>query len=281
MPEKFLSTVCQIWPTHFPADGGRSSGDHAEGRHPLDQCGRKTGAALPGDGRTKVCWHSHTRFICCYCFLLPNIKNIHHFLFQTRTVKGELRSDGDQETSEKLRDSQFQPLQQDPNYGKKKTSNNIDLLFFSSYVLLSSLSLITFALQTLIRYILKQDLPTSLDDSLMLAAAYKFPTPEIHYFYVVQLTTQGKVGKRIWTPQNEYISSFLSCVLRVFMFMCRFQIKECLTVLKKLSPTEAECVIERLTSWARGHLQDKDHISEEVRAVSFSWTKWLCVLCSL
>lgn len=71
------------------------------------------------------------------------------------------------------------------------------MLFFSIYVLLSSLSLITFALQTLIKYILKQDLPTSLDDSLMLAAAYKFPTPEIHYLYVVQLTTQGKVGKRI------------------------------------------------------------------------------------
>ncbi|XP_075882024.1 kinetochore-associated protein 1 [Nelusetta ayraudi] len=87
-------------------------------------------------------------------------------------------------------------------------------------------------IMTLIKYILKQDLPTSLDDSLMLAAAYKFPTPEIHYLYVVQLTTQGKI-------------------------------KECLTVLKKLSPTEAECVIERLTSWARGHLQDKDHISEE------------------
>lgn len=84
----------------------------------------------------------------------------------------------------------------------KKTKQNIDLLFFSIYILLSSLSLITFALQTLIRYILKQDLPTSLDDSLMLAGAYKFPTPEIHYFYVVQLTTQGKVGKRIWTPEN-------------------------------------------------------------------------------
>lgn len=65
--------------------------------------------------------------------------------------------------------------------------------------------------------------------------------------------------------------------------MCHFQIEECLTALKKLSPAEAECVIERLTSWARGHLQNKDHISEEVSEVclSFIWTKWLFVFCAL
>lgn len=82
----------------------------------------------------------------------------------------------------------------------------------STHILLSSLPLITFALQTLIRYILRQDLPSSLDDSLMLAAAYKFPTPQIHYFYIVQLTTQGKVGKRIPASENDYISSFPLCV---------------------------------------------------------------------
>lgn len=38
-----------------------------------------------------------------------------------------------------------------------------------------------------------------------------------------------------------------------------------MTLLKKLSSTEAESVIERLTSWARLQLQDKDHISDEVR----------------
>lgn len=37
-----------------------------------------------------------------------------------------------------------------------------------------------------------------------------------------------------------------------------------MTVLKKLSSAEAECVIERLTSWAKLELQDKDHISDEV-----------------
>lgn len=37
-----------------------------------------------------------------------------------------------------------------------------------------------------------------------------------------------------------------------------------MTLLKKLAPEEAECVIERLANWARLELQDKDHVSEEV-----------------
>uniref|UniRef100_A0A3Q1C0R7 RZZ complex subunit KNTC1/ROD C-terminal domain-containing protein n=1 Tax=Amphiprion ocellaris TaxID=80972 RepID=A0A3Q1C0R7_AMPOC len=85
-------------------------------------------------------------------------------------------------------------------------------------------------IMTLIRYILKQDVPTSLEDSLTLADAYKLPTSQINYLYLIQLIGQGK---------------------------------ETLTVLKKLSSAEAECVIERLTSWARLQLEDKDHISDE------------------
>lgn len=38
-----------------------------------------------------------------------------------------------------------------------------------------------------------------------------------------------------------------------------------MTVLKKLAHSEAECVVERLTSWARLQLEDKVHLSEEVR----------------
>lgn len=38
-----------------------------------------------------------------------------------------------------------------------------------------------------------------------------------------------------------------------------------MTLLKKLSSTEAECVIERLSLWARLQLEDKEHISDEVR----------------
>lgn len=76
-----------------------------------------------------------------------------------------------------------------------KTEKRERFAICSIYILLRSLSIIAFDLQTLIRYILKQDLPTSLDDSLMLAEAYKFPTPQIHYFYVIQLTSQEKVCK--------------------------------------------------------------------------------------
>ncbi|XP_035999642.1 kinetochore-associated protein 1 [Fundulus heteroclitus] len=85
---------------------------------------------------------------------------------------------------------------------------------------------------SLIRYILKQDLPTSLEDSLTLAEAYKLPTVQINYLYLTQLIGQSKT-------------------------------EEVLTVLKRLSSAEAECVIERLTSWARLQLEDKVHISDE------------------
>ncbi|XP_017269121.1 kinetochore-associated protein 1 [Kryptolebias marmoratus] len=84
----------------------------------------------------------------------------------------------------------------------------------------------------LIRYILKQDLPMSLEDALTLAEAYKLPTSQIYYLYLIQLTSQSKT-------------------------------EEVLTVLKRLTSAEAECVIERLTCWAWLQLEDKHHISEE------------------
>uniref|UniRef100_A0A3Q3GR72 Kinetochore associated 1 n=1 Tax=Kryptolebias marmoratus TaxID=37003 RepID=A0A3Q3GR72_KRYMA len=86
--------------------------------------------------------------------------------------------------------------------------------------------------QILIRYILKQDLPMSLEDALTLAEAYKLPTSQIYYLYLIQLTSQSKT-------------------------------EEVLTVLKRLTSAEAECVIERLTCWAWLQLEDKHHISEE------------------
>uniref|UniRef100_A0A8C7Z999 Kinetochore associated 1 n=1 Tax=Oryzias sinensis TaxID=183150 RepID=A0A8C7Z999_9TELE len=85
---------------------------------------------------------------------------------------------------------------------------------------------------TLIRYILKQDLPTSLQDSLTLAEAYKLPTSLINYLHLIQLVGQHKT-------------------------------EEVLSVLKRLSSPEAECVIEHLASWARLQLEDKEHISDE------------------
>uniref|UniRef100_A0AAQ4PH06 Kinetochore associated 1 n=1 Tax=Gasterosteus aculeatus aculeatus TaxID=481459 RepID=A0AAQ4PH06_GASAC len=85
---------------------------------------------------------------------------------------------------------------------------------------------------TLIRYILKQDLPMSLQDSLTLAEAYKLPTSQINYLHLIQLIGHSKT-------------------------------EESMAVLKRLSSEEAECVIKRLTSWARLQLEDKAHISDE------------------
>uniref|UniRef100_A0A8C5AK64 Kinetochore associated 1 n=1 Tax=Gadus morhua TaxID=8049 RepID=A0A8C5AK64_GADMO len=48
----------------------------------------------------------------------------------------------------------------------------------------------------LIRYILRQNLSTSLEDSLKLAVTYKLPTFQIHYLYLTELIAQGKVGPR-------------------------------------------------------------------------------------
>ncbi|XP_034396520.1 kinetochore-associated protein 1 isoform X2 [Cyclopterus lumpus] len=87
-------------------------------------------------------------------------------------------------------------------------------------------------IMTLIRYILKQDLPMSLEDSLTLAEAHKLPTLQINYLYLIMLIGQSKT-------------------------------EESMTVLKRLSSAKAECVIKRLTSWARLQLEDKDHISDE------------------
>ncbi|KAJ8005659.1 hypothetical protein DPEC_G00120230 [Dallia pectoralis] len=87
-------------------------------------------------------------------------------------------------------------------------------------------------IMTLVRYILKQDLPSSLEDSLKLAGAYKLPTSQIHILYLIQLISQSKS-------------------------------EQCVTLVKKLPPAEAENVIERLADWARLELQDKDHVSEE------------------
>ncbi|XP_029017996.1 kinetochore-associated protein 1 isoform X2 [Betta splendens] len=87
-------------------------------------------------------------------------------------------------------------------------------------------------IMTLIRYILKQDLPTSLNDSLTLAEAYKLPITQIYYLYLTHLIGQGKT-------------------------------EECMTLLKKLSSADAERVVEHLTIWARLQLEDKAHISDE------------------
>ncbi|XP_018608327.2 kinetochore-associated protein 1 [Scleropages formosus] len=84
----------------------------------------------------------------------------------------------------------------------------------------------------LVRRILKQDLPSSLEDALKVAQVYKLDTSQIYFLYIIQLISQAK---------REL----------------------CVTVLKELPPAEAECVTERLATWARLELQNKHLISEE------------------
>ncbi|KAF5904768.1 kinetochore-associated protein 1, partial [Clarias magur] len=83
----------------------------------------------------------------------------------------------------------------------------------------------------LIRHILKQDVSTSLEDSLKLVETYKLNSSEVYYIYCIQLLEKNE-GDR------------------------------CIAVLKKLPPSEAEPVIERLASWARLQLQNKEQIAE-------------------
>uniref|UniRef100_A0A8C2I9L7 Kinetochore associated 1 n=1 Tax=Cyprinus carpio TaxID=7962 RepID=A0A8C2I9L7_CYPCA len=82
----------------------------------------------------------------------------------------------------------------------------------------------------LVRHILKQDLPSSLQDSLKLIQAYKLNPAEIHHLHCIHLIQE-----------------------------------KCMALLKNLLHPEAELVIERMACWARLQLQDKRHISEEVR----------------
>ncbi|XP_069038305.1 kinetochore-associated protein 1 isoform X2 [Lepisosteus oculatus] len=84
----------------------------------------------------------------------------------------------------------------------------------------------------MVKYILKQDLPSSLDDALKVAEAYKLSTIEIYILRIVHFISQGKR-------------------------------EECLNLLKRLPGEEAECIAERLAMWARLELQDQTDVSEE------------------
>ncbi|XP_019741350.1 kinetochore-associated protein 1 [Hippocampus comes] len=87
-------------------------------------------------------------------------------------------------------------------------------------------------IMAVLRFILKQDSPTCLQDALALAEAYKLPTSQINYLYLIRLISQG-------------------------------QSDVCVTMLKNLPCEEVACVLERLTAWARLKLEDKDHLSDD------------------
>uniref|UniRef100_A0A8B9CKJ3 Kinetochore associated 1 n=1 Tax=Anser brachyrhynchus TaxID=132585 RepID=A0A8B9CKJ3_9AVES len=85
----------------------------------------------------------------------------------------------------------------------------------------------------LVKYILKQDTPTSLEDALKIVSAYMLPTMEVY-------------------------------ILRMIDLIDKERGEESLTLLKSLTLAEAEKVAERLTVWGTLVLQNKADNSEEV-----------------
>ncbi|XP_074061606.1 kinetochore-associated protein 1 isoform X2 [Macrotis lagotis] len=83
-----------------------------------------------------------------------------------------------------------------------------------------------------IRYILKQNGPTSLEDALKVAQAYLLSKDEIYSLWIIDL-------------------------------MNREQGEECLYLLKNLPPAEAEKTAERVIIWARLALQEEPDNSQE------------------
>ncbi|XP_063820516.1 kinetochore-associated protein 1 isoform X2 [Pseudophryne corroboree] len=77
----------------------------------------------------------------------------------------------------------------------------------------------------LIKYILKQDSPSSLEDVLKIAQAYRLPTVEVYIFRIVQL---------IYMNRGD----------------------DCLHLLKSVSPAETAIAVERLSLWARIALEE-------------------------
>ncbi|KFQ38772.1 Kinetochore-associated protein 1, partial [Mesitornis unicolor] len=84
----------------------------------------------------------------------------------------------------------------------------------------------------LVKYILKQDTPTSLEDALKIVGAYMLPTAEVY-------------------------------ILRMIDLIDKERGEESLSLLKSLSLAEAEKVAERLTIWGTLVLQNKANNSEE------------------
>ncbi|NWR30046.1 KNTC1 protein, partial [Tachuris rubrigastra] len=90
----------------------------------------------------------------------------------------------------------------------------------------------------LVRYILKQDTPTCLEDALKIVEAYALPTGEVYFLRMMDLIDKERG-------------------------------EESLTLLKSLTPAEAEEVAERLTIWAKLVLKNKPDDSEEQKAQMF------------
>ncbi|XP_063063837.1 kinetochore-associated protein 1 [Engraulis encrasicolus] len=112
--------------------------------------------------------------------------------------------------------------------------------------LLSHYGVRTFSQSTdimmLVRHILKQNLPSSLEDALCLAKAYQLNPSEIHYLYIQRLLDDAKMD-------------------------------EIMLLLKQMDPKEAKVTMLRFSCWARVFLSEKDHICEEHKKKKMLVTK--------
>ncbi|NXU91502.1 KNTC1 protein, partial [Xiphorhynchus elegans] len=90
----------------------------------------------------------------------------------------------------------------------------------------------------LVRYILKQDSPTALEDALKIVEAYALPTGEVYFLRMIDLIDRERG-------------------------------EESLTLLKSLTPAEAEEVAERLTIWGKLVLKNKPDDPEEQKTQMF------------
>lgn len=126
--------------------------------------------------------------------------------------------------------------------------------------------------QTLIRYILKQDLPMSLEDSLTLAEAYKLPTSQINYLYVIHLIGQSKVCKSFFA----FLCSWYFCMgLFVLCFFADWGNLD--------SPEEAALCRGRVCDWA-SHIVGQDAAGGQRTHIWWGTEGktsplWKCILC--
>ncbi|KAM5237722.1 kinetochore-associated protein 1 [Ctenodactylus gundi] len=113
-------------------------------------------------------------------------------------------------------------------------------------------NLLSNEIMRVVRYILKQDVPSSLEDALKVAQGYRLSDDEIYS-------------------------------LRIIDLIDRDQGDECLLLLRSLPPTEAKKTAERVVIWAQLALQEEpDHSKEEkawrmsVAKISVDILKMLC-----
>uniref|UniRef100_A0A8C5KSQ6 Kinetochore associated 1 n=1 Tax=Jaculus jaculus TaxID=51337 RepID=A0A8C5KSQ6_JACJA len=114
--------------------------------------------------------------------------------------------------------------------------------WLSGYGACLEVNLLNKEIMRVVRYILKQDVPSSLEDALKVAQVYMLPDDEIYS-------------------------------LRIIDLIDREQGENCLLLLRSVPPTEAEKTAERVIIWARLALQEEPEHSQEDKSWRVSVAK--------